>query len=68
MALLGQSIEADKSCEQLVIQARAIEKAIASLITHMFEGFLLPQIRDSMQEEPDQAVQDIRRIFELTNK
>lgn len=68
LTALEQSIETDLSCEELVIQARAIEKAVSSLISHMFEGFLLHQMKDVMKNEPDQAIQEISRIFKLINK
>jgi DNA-binding FrmR family transcriptional regulator len=68
LTALEQSIEADLSCEELVIQARAIEKAVSSLITHMFEGYLLHQMKAMMQDNTDQAIQEISRIFKLINR
>ncbi len=67
LAGLERSIEADTSCEDVIIQARAIEKAVSSLITHVVGGYLEHQIKDQMQNDPDKAVQDINRIFELFN-
>jgi DNA-binding FrmR family transcriptional regulator len=68
LTALEQSIEADLACENLIIQARAVEKAVSSLITHMFEGFLLHQMKDIMKNDSDQAVEEISRIFKLINK
>ena len=65
---LERQIEAEQACEDLVIQARAIEKAVSSLITHMFQGYLLHQVRDIMQDDPEQAVAEIGRVFQLVNQ
>ena len=68
LTALERQIETDYTCEDLVIQARAIEKATASLITHMVQGYLLHQVRETMIQDPDQAVQEIGRVFQLVNQ
>jgi DNA-binding FrmR family transcriptional regulator len=55
------------TCEERVIRARAVEKAVTSLITHMVECHLVNTARDLMEDDPDQALQDIQRIFDLVN-
>jgi DNA-binding FrmR family transcriptional regulator len=68
LAALEQSIQANKPCKDLVIQARTVEKATASLISHMFEGFLLHQYKDIMHTDRDQAIQEISGLFKLINQ
>ncbi|NWG16933.1 MAG: metal-sensitive transcriptional regulator [Chloroflexi bacterium] len=65
---LERLIEADAgSCEERVIQARAIEKGMTSLITHLVECYLVNTARFKMVEDPDTATQEIARIFDLLN-
>ncbi len=68
LVALEQSVQADKPCKDLVIQGRTVEKATASLISHMFEGFLLHQYKDSMQTDHDQAIKEISGLFKLINQ
>lgn len=56
------------TCEDRVIHARAIEKAMTSLITHMVECYLVNTARYEMSNAPDQTTTDIARIFDLLNK
>lgn len=66
---LERLIEADAgSCEERVIRARTIEKAMASLITHMVDCYLVNTARHEIEADPDQAIRDIKRVFELINK
>lgn len=68
LAALERMIEADEgSCEERVIQARAIEKAMTSLITHMVECYLVNTAREGMESDPDQTTEDIMRIVDLLN-
>jgi DNA-binding FrmR family transcriptional regulator len=68
LAALERMIEADDgSCEERVIQARAIEKAMTSLITHMVECYLVNTAREGMESDPDQTTMDIMRIVDLLN-
>jgi DNA-binding FrmR family transcriptional regulator len=65
---LERLIEADAgSCEERVIQARAIEKGMTSLITHLVECYLMNTARYKMEQDPDAATQEIARIFDLLN-
>ncbi|MCB9453340.1 MAG: metal-sensitive transcriptional regulator [Anaerolineaceae bacterium] len=65
---LERMIEADEgSCEERVIRARAIEKGMTSLITHLVECYLVNTARYQMEEDPEQTTQDLARIFDLLN-
>ena len=68
LSALERSIEEDTACENVVIQMRAIEKSVASLIVHVVRGFLNHQIRDTMQHDPDLALEEVERIFELLHR
>jgi DNA-binding FrmR family transcriptional regulator len=68
LAALERDIQSDHTCEQLVTQASAIEKAMSSLILHMMEGYLEHQARPLLESDPDQALQEIKRLFELITR
>jgi DNA-binding FrmR family transcriptional regulator len=68
LAALERDIDADASCEALVTQASAIEKAMSSLILHMMEGYLDHQVKPLLEQDSDQALQDIKRLFELVTR
>lgn len=68
LSALERAVESDDACENLVIQAHAIEKAMRSLIQNMVEGYLEHQAKAVMEESPDEAVTEIRRLFELLNR
>ena len=68
LAALERSVRADAPCETVVIQARAVEKGVASLITHMIARHLKYQVRGLMQENPEKAAQEIIRLFQLLNR
>lgn len=68
LAALERDIQSDHTCEQLVTQASAIEKAMSSLILHMMEGYLEHQAKPLLEADPDQALQDIKRLFELITR
>ncbi len=68
LAGLEQMIERDDgTCEERVIRARAIEKGMTSLITHLVECYLVNTARYDMQDAPEKTTQDIARIFDLLN-
>lgn len=68
LASLEQMIERDEgSCEERVIRARAVEKGMTSLITHLVECYLVNTARYEMQTEPDKTTQELARIFDLLN-
>ncbi len=68
LAALERLIEADEgTCESRVIQARAVEKGVTSLITHLVECYLVNTARYQMEHDPEQTTQDIARIFDLLN-
>ncbi len=68
LSALERAIESDAVCEDIVIQAHAIEKAIRSLIQNMIGGYLENQARDRIDEDPDEAIKEIYRLFELLNR
>jgi DNA-binding FrmR family transcriptional regulator len=68
LAALERDIEGDHTCEQLVTQAMAIEKAMSSLIIHMMEGYLTHQAKPLLEENPEQALAEIQRLFELVSR
>lgn len=57
----------DGTCEERVIQARAIEKGMTSLITHLVECYLVNTAREQMTHDPDTTTQELTRIFDLLN-
>jgi DNA-binding FrmR family transcriptional regulator len=68
LAALERMIEADAgTCEERVIQARAVEKGMTSLITHLVECYLVNTARFDMERDPDKTTQDLKRIFDLLN-
>jgi len=68
LSALERNIEAGTPCEEVVIQARAVEKGVSSLITHIVANHLRYQVRDLMRERPDSASQQIIRLFQLLNR
>ena len=68
LASLEQMIERDDgTCEERVIRARAVEKGMTSLISHLVECYLVNTARHEMQSEPDKTTQELTRIFDLLN-
>ncbi|MBZ0300386.1 MAG: metal-sensitive transcriptional regulator [Anaerolineae bacterium] len=68
LAALERMIEADEgTCEARVIQARAIEKGMTSLITHLVACYLDNTARFDMEQNPEQTTEDLKRIFDLLN-
>jgi DNA-binding FrmR family transcriptional regulator len=68
LAALERDIEADSTCEHLVTQAMAVEKAMSSLIIHMMEGYLDHQAKPMLEQNPEQALEEIKRLFELVTR
>ena len=65
---LKKLIEADEgTCEERVIRARAVEKGMTSLITHLVECYLVNTARHEMADDPEKTTQDLKRIFDLLN-
>lgn len=68
LAGLERMIAADEgTCEERVIRARAVEKGMTSLITHLVECYLVNTARHEMAEDPEKTTRDIARIFDLLN-
>jgi DNA-binding FrmR family transcriptional regulator len=68
LTALERDIQGDSTCEHLVTQAMAVEKAMSSLIIHMMEGYLEHQAKPMLAENPDVALQEIKRLFELVTR
>lgn len=68
LTALERDIEADSTCEHLVTQAMAVEKAVSSLIVHMMEGYLEHQAKPMLEQNPEQTLQEIKRLFELVKR
>jgi DNA-binding FrmR family transcriptional regulator len=60
--------QADRTCEHLVTQTLAVEKGMASLIQHMIGGYLQHQVRDMLEENSDEALEEVQWLFELLKK
>ncbi len=68
LAGLERMIEADEgTCEERVIRARAVEKGMTSLISHLVECYLVNTARFEMENDPDNTTQELVRIFDLLN-
>jgi DNA-binding FrmR family transcriptional regulator len=68
LASLEQMIDRDEgSCEERVVRARAVEKGMTSLITHLVECYLVNTARHEMQDDPEKTTQELARIFDLLN-
>lgn len=65
---LERTIEDDSGCEDILTQARAIEKGVTSLMTHVVGGYLRHQFSDQYQHDPDQALEDLERIIDLLKR
>ncbi len=65
---LKQAIEDDKECEFLVIQTHAIEKAVSSLMLHMVGGYFDHQASEQLEDDPEETLQSIKRLFELSHR
>ena len=69
LAALERIIEADdESCEKRVVRARTIEKGMASLINHLVVCHIENTAKIQMQDNPDEAVEEITRLLKLINK
>jgi CsoR family transcriptional regulator, copper-sensing transcriptional repressor len=68
LAALERDIEADHTCEDLVTQAMAIEKAMSSLVIYIIEGHLSHETKSLLEENPEQAFKEIKRLFELISR
>jgi len=66
---LERLLEADEgSCEERVIRARTIEKAIGSLTNHLVTCYMENTARYEMAENPDKVIGDLKRLIELLHK
>jgi DNA-binding FrmR family transcriptional regulator len=68
LTALERDIQIEHDCEYLLTQAIAIEKAVGSLILHLMEGQLDDQITPMLRQEPERAVRDVKRLFELVTR
>ena len=65
---LQRAVEEARDCEQLITQARAIEKAVASLVVQMIEGHLVYHICEMPYDDPEQTIQTLTRLIELSHR
>ena len=65
---LKSAIEADTECEDLVIQAHSVEKAVKSLLLHMVGGYFEHQAKDLVQDDPNATLESLQRLFELSHR
>ena len=66
---LAQVIEADeKTCSERVIQARAIEKGMTSLINHLVTCHIENTIKYQLEHEPEEAREEITQLVKLLNR
>lgn len=66
MAALERNITDDAPCDELVIEARAVERAVASLTNFMICCHLVQESPDSMRDEA--AFQHIQRLLNMTRR
>jgi len=66
---LERLLDADEgTCEERVIRARTIEKAIASLTNHLVTCYMENTARYEMADNPDKVIGDLKRLIELLHK
>ncbi|MCS6836930.1 MAG: metal-sensitive transcriptional regulator [Anaerolineae bacterium] len=66
---LERLLEADEgTCEERVIRARTIEKAVASLTNHLVTCYMENTARYEMADNPDKVIADMSRLIELLHK
>jgi len=68
LSALERTIESDTACEDVVTQARAVEKGVASLIAHVVGGYIHNQFREQYDMDPDGASEDMERLFNLITR
>lgn len=65
---LTKAIEDDQTCEYLVIQTRAVEKAVASLIVQMIENQLLSHYCEVQHDDPEPIAQTLVTLSRLVRR
>ncbi len=65
---LTKAIEDEQSCEYLIIQTRAVEKAVASLIVQMIENQLLFRYCEVQHNDPEQTAQILVTLSRLVRR
>lgn len=66
---LAEVIEGDeKTCSERVIQARAIEKGMTSLINHLVTCHIENTIKYQLEHEPEEAREEIVQLVKLLNR
>lgn len=68
IASLEQTVAADSACEDIVIRAYTIEKALASFIMQVLDNYFDCHINTLLEEEPEATKEEIRRLFQLVNR
>ncbi|MAU12392.1 MAG: hypothetical protein CL607_21390 [Anaerolineaceae bacterium] len=65
---LKAAIDQDQDCESLIIQTRAIEKAVSSLIAHIVENHVDYCMSSVCENETDTAISSFKRLIKLSLK
>jgi CsoR family transcriptional regulator, copper-sensing transcriptional repressor len=61
-------VEKDGTCEEIVIRAYTVEKAVASFIMQVLDDYFECHINTLLEEDPEAAKEEIRRLFQLVNR
>ncbi|MBZ0275634.1 MAG: metal-sensing transcriptional repressor [Anaerolineae bacterium] len=65
---LQSAVEGEYNCEYLMIQSRAVEKAVASLIVQMIENDLVLHLAEMPYPTPRQTAQTIAALSDLSHR
>jgi DNA-binding FrmR family transcriptional regulator len=68
LVALEQTVVEGSSCEDIVTSAYTIEKALASFIMQALDNYFDCHINTLLEEEPEVAKEEIRRLFQLVNR
>ena len=61
-------VEEGGSCEDIVVRAYTVEKAVASFIMRVLDDYFECHINTLLEENPEEAKEEIRRLFQLVNR
>lgn len=65
---LERLVEEGGTCEEIVIRAYTVEKAMASFIIQVVDDYFECHINILLEENPEKAKEEIRRLFQLINR
>jgi len=61
-------VEDGGSCEEIVIRAYTVEKAVASFIMRVLDDYFECHVNTLLEDNPEAAKEEIRRLFQLVNR